>query len=61
MQLMPETARSYGVDDVFDPEQNIRAGVKIMKQLLVQFDGDVELAPGLRLHLAGGAQKANVS
>lgn len=44
MQLMPETARSYGVDDIFDPEQNIRAGVKMMKQLLVQFDGDVELA-----------------
>src|SRR5262245_44089980 len=31
MQLMPETARSYGVKDVFDPEQNIRAGVRIMK------------------------------
>jgi soluble lytic murein transglycosylase-like protein len=44
MQLMPETARSYGVRDVFDPEQNIRAGVKIMGQLLAQFDGDVELA-----------------
>ena len=44
MQLMPETARSYGVRDVFDPEQNIRAGVKIMGQLLAQFDGDKELA-----------------
>ena len=44
MQLMPETARSYGVRDVFDPEENIRAGVKIMGRLLAQFDGDVELA-----------------
>jgi soluble lytic murein transglycosylase-like protein len=44
MQLMPETARSYGVDNVFDPEENIRAGVKMMGQLLAQFDGDVELA-----------------
>jgi hypothetical protein len=44
MQLMPETARSYGVSDVFDPEENIRAGVKIMARLLAQFDGDVELA-----------------
>ena len=44
MQLMPETARSYGVSNVFDPEQNIRAGVKIMGQLLAQFDGDMELA-----------------
>jgi soluble lytic murein transglycosylase-like protein len=44
MQLMPETARSFGVDNVFDPEENIRAGVKIMGRLLAQFDGDVELA-----------------
>ena len=44
MQLMPETARSYGVSNVFDPEENIRAGVKMMGRLLVQFDGDVELA-----------------
>jgi soluble lytic murein transglycosylase-like protein len=44
MQLMPETARLYGVSNVFDPEENIRAGVKMMGQLLAQFDGDVELA-----------------
>jgi soluble lytic murein transglycosylase-like protein len=44
MQLMPETARSVGVGNVFDPEENIRAGVKIMGRLLVQFDGDLELA-----------------
>jgi len=44
MQLMPETARLYGVRNVFDPEENIRAGVKILKRLLVQFDGDLELA-----------------
>lgn len=44
MQLMPETAKSYGVTNVFDPEENIRAGTKIMSQLLAQFDGDVELA-----------------
>jgi soluble lytic murein transglycosylase-like protein len=44
MQLMPETARIYGVDDVFDPEENIHAGVKMMGELLARFDGDVELA-----------------
>jgi soluble lytic murein transglycosylase-like protein len=44
MQLMPETARRYGVQDPFDPHQNIRGGVRYLKDLLVQFDGDVELA-----------------
>ena len=44
MQLMPETARRLGVSNVFDPEENIRGGVKMMGQLLAQFDGDVELA-----------------
>jgi soluble lytic murein transglycosylase-like protein len=44
MQLMPETARRYGVADLFDPEQNVRAGVRHLKDLLEQFDGDVELA-----------------
>ena len=44
MQLMPETARSYGVRNVFDPAENIQAGVKIMRELLAKFDGDPELA-----------------
>jgi soluble lytic murein transglycosylase-like protein len=43
MQLMPQTAERYGVRDVFDPEQNIGAGVRILGELLAQFDGDVEL------------------
>lgn len=44
MQLMPETARRYGVVNLFDPEQNVRAGARHLKDLLEQFDGDVELA-----------------
>ena len=44
MQLMPETAKHYAVADVFNPEDNIRGGVRFMKDLLAQFDGDVELA-----------------
>ena len=44
MQLMPVTARSLGVDDAFNPEQNIHAGVRYFKTLLKQFDGDVKLA-----------------
>ncbi len=44
MQLMPITAKSLGVEDVFDPEHNIKAGVVYFKKLLSQFDGDVKLA-----------------
>ncbi len=44
MQLMPRTARALGVEDSFDPELNIDAGVKYFRQLLDQFDGDVKLA-----------------
>ncbi|MDO4166536.1 MAG: lytic transglycosylase domain-containing protein [Eubacteriales bacterium] len=44
MQLMPETARSLGVDDPYDPEQNIMGGAKCIAQKLKEFDGDVKLA-----------------
>ena len=44
MQLMPETAESLGVENVFDPEHNINGGVKYYKQLLERFKGDVRLA-----------------
>ena len=44
MQLMPETAKRYGVRDIFDPAQNIQGGTKHLKELLELFEGDVELA-----------------
>ncbi len=44
MQLMPETARSLGVDDPYDPEQNIMGGAKCIAQKLKEFHGDVKLA-----------------
>ncbi len=44
MQLMPETAKRFGVRDVFDPEQNVHGGARYMKYLLEKFDGDKELA-----------------
>jgi soluble lytic murein transglycosylase-like protein len=44
MQLMPDTARSLGVDDAFDPVQNIEGGVKFLKDMLQKFGGDLELA-----------------
>ena len=42
MQLMPKTARSYGVSNVYDPEQNIKAGVKMLSDLLKKYDGNLE-------------------
>ncbi|MEZ5429525.1 MAG: lytic transglycosylase domain-containing protein [Pyrinomonadaceae bacterium] len=44
MQLMPATARRFGVTDIYDPKQNIDAGVKYMRWLLDTFNGDVVLA-----------------
>ncbi|CAN5480525.1 hypothetical protein BH10ACI2_BH10ACI2_08280 [soil metagenome] len=44
MQLMPATAKRMGVDDIYDPKQNIEGGVKYMRQLLDMFSGDVSLA-----------------
>ena len=42
MQLHPDTATRFGVDDVFDPSQNIEGGVKFLRYLLDLFDGDLE-------------------
>ncbi|HVF30012.1 MAG TPA: lytic transglycosylase domain-containing protein [Pyrinomonadaceae bacterium] len=44
MQLMPATARRFGVTSIYDPRQNIDAGVKYMRWLLDTFRGDVVLA-----------------
>lgn len=44
MQLMPDTARQYGVDDVHDPVQNVIAGVKHLRYLLDAFKHRQSLA-----------------
>jgi soluble lytic murein transglycosylase-like protein len=43
MQLMPATARQYGVSNVFDPEQNIRAGSQYLADLAQRYQNDLEL------------------
>ncbi len=44
MQLMPGTAKRYGVTDRYNPEQNLRGGASYLKDLLVQFDFNLQLA-----------------
>ena len=42
MQLMPQTARRYGVENAFDPLQNLQGGAKYLRDLIRQF-GDLRL------------------
>ncbi len=44
MQLVPETARELQVRNPLDPEENIRGGSCYLRQMLDQFDGNLELA-----------------
>jgi soluble lytic murein transglycosylase-like protein len=44
MQLIPETARRFGVSDAFNPVENIRGGAKYLKYLLDLYHGDYGLA-----------------
>jgi soluble lytic murein transglycosylase-like protein len=44
MQLMPQTARQLNLKNPFDPQQNIDAGVRHLKQLLDNYNGDVRLS-----------------
>ncbi|MDD2734717.1 MAG: lytic transglycosylase domain-containing protein [Desulfuromonadaceae bacterium] len=44
MQLMPATARSLGVTDSFDPEQNVMGGTRFLRDLLHRYDGNVDSA-----------------
>ena len=46
MQLTPETAEQLAVQDVLDPNENIEAGAKYLKQLLDKYKGDLKLALG---------------
>ncbi|MBZ5525842.1 MAG: lytic transglycosylase domain-containing protein [Acidobacteriia bacterium] len=44
MQLMPHTARSLNVTNAFDPNQNVDAGVRHLKSLLENYNGNLELS-----------------
>ncbi len=51
MQLMPATARQHRVDNIHDPIQNIRGGVRHLRLLLDRFQGNLRL--GLAAYNAG--------
>ena len=44
MQLMPATARALGVNDSFDPEQNVMAGTRFLRDLLNRYNGKLDSA-----------------
>jgi soluble lytic murein transglycosylase-like protein len=44
MQLMPQTAKRYGVADAFDPRQNLDGGARYLRDLLRMFNNNQSLA-----------------
>lgn len=44
MQLMPETAKRFGVEDIHDTRQNLLGGTRYLSKLLKMFDSDLRLA-----------------
>jgi len=44
MQLIPTTAQRFGAYDLFDPQQNVDAGVKYLRTLLERYNGNLEMA-----------------
>jgi soluble lytic murein transglycosylase-like protein len=59
MQLMPATARQLKVSNPFDPEQNVDAGVRHLKQLLESYGGNIKLT--LAAYNAGAGAVARSS
>jgi soluble lytic murein transglycosylase-like protein len=44
MQLLPSTAKRFGVKDIHDPKQNIKGGIRYIRWLLKEYQGNVALA-----------------
>lgn len=61
MQLMPDTARRYGVRDRTDPEQNINGGTRYLRDLLAMFNSNLTLAVAAYNAGEGAVKKYNNS
>ncbi|GAB4279843.1 MAG: hypothetical protein Kow0065_25160 [Methylomicrobium sp.] len=61
MQLMPDTARRYGVNDRTDPVQNVYGGTHYLKDLLAMFDSNLTLAIAAYNAGEGAVKKYNNS
>lgn len=59
MQLMPQTSKMLNVANPFDPEENIKGGVKYLKYLLERFNNDLKLS--LAAYNAGETVVAQVN
>ncbi|WP_456375899.1 lytic transglycosylase domain-containing protein [Thiolapillus sp.] len=61
MQLMPATAKRFGVSNPYDPEQNIRGGTRYLSYLMKRFGNDIELAVAAYNAGEGAVEKYNRS
>jgi soluble lytic murein transglycosylase-like protein len=59
MQLMPDTARFLGITNIFDPHDNLFAGVRYLRTLLDTFHGDLDLTLAAYNAGPGAVQKYN--
>ena len=59
MQLMPETAASYGVNNAYDATQNLDGGTHFLKDLLDRFQGNVPLSLAAYNAGPGAVEKYN--
>jgi len=57
MQVMPRTGRAYGARNLYDPRQNLRAGIRHLRHLLDSHDNDPALAVAA-YNAGAGAVKA---